>query len=471
VTPLCSFFENRFNTGFVRATLALYTRCGIDQLLMLPIGGNQFTPDKSEVHVDLLYQVDADRFVQFLDVRSKVLLHLHLPVRARCTVREVCHIVAALYGYCPDERVALRVNGNVFDDTDSPLPEEYICEVVIEPELPLWVCFELEALHMAAPLPLTFSFSEDAKFSHAAFLFGKMMHIPVHFVKFWSDMEPIIPHENSLANYRYVEVYVKFVSSHVVLHYHNSDCGLKLKPVRFSEFPSFAICSSAIRRKFNVSDEWEFQLIFDGTSIGHNINLAFLESSGEKLIDVVPGRLVDYDICERQDLIWTHPSWTVEDLVAKVSSWPKSELRNPDKLDEVLLTNRNLSEFWGKNCDSFTERIIIFTWFSLDGRKSQIFRCLIASLIPSWLCFHGFEVNFQSFLLIKSAYVLTRLSDENGATSTLHARTFLVTGEKKYFIKIVLPDGEWCGEFTACQIFGDVRRVLKEAAVILNKRF
>jgi hypothetical protein len=80
-------------------------------------------------------------------------------------------------------------------------------------------------------------------------------------------------------------------------------------------------------------------------------------------------------------------------------------------------------------------------------------------------------VNFQSFLLIESAYVLTRLSDENGATSTLPARTFLVTGEKKYLIKIVLSDGEWCRECTACQTFGDVRRALKEAAVILNQRF
>jgi hypothetical protein len=175
-----------------------------------------------------------------------------------------------------------------------------------------------------------------------------MMHIPVHFVKFWSDTEPIISHENPLANYRCVEVYVKSASNHVVLRYHNSDGGLKLKPVRFSEFPSFAMCSSAIRRKFNVSDEWEFQLTCDGTAIAHNTNLAFLESSGEKPIDIVPGRLVAYDICERQDLIWTHPSWTVKDLIAKVSSGPKSKLRNPDKLDEVLLKSRNLSEFYGK---------------------------------------------------------------------------------------------------------------------------
>jgi hypothetical protein len=56
-------------------------------------------------------------------------------------------------------------------------------------------------------------------------------------------------------------------------------------------------------------------------------------------------------------------------------------------------------------------------------------------------------------------------------TSTLLVRTFLATGEKKYLIKIVLPDGEWCREFTACQTFGDVPRVLEEAAVILNKRF
>jgi hypothetical protein len=100
-------------------------------------------------------------------------------------------------------------------------------------------------------------------------------------------------------------------------------------------------------------DEWEFQLIFDGTLIGHNINLAFLESSGEKPIDVVPGRLVAYNICQRQNLIWTHPSWTVEDFIAKVSSGPKSELRNPDKLDEVLLASRNLSEFWGKTLPLF----------------------------------------------------------------------------------------------------------------------
>jgi hypothetical protein len=71
--------------------------------------------------------------------------------------------------------------------------------------------------------------------------------------------------------------------------------------------------------------------------------------------------------------------------------------------------------------------------------------------MPSWLCFHGSGVNFQSFLLIKPAYVLTRLSDKNGVTSTLPALTFLDTGEKKYLIKIVLPDGEWCREFTACQ--------------------
>jgi hypothetical protein len=64
-----------------------------------------------------------------------------------------------------------------------------------------------------------------------------------------------------------------------------------------------------------------------------------------------------------------------------------------------------------------------------------------------------------------------RLSDENGATSTLSARTFLVTGERKYLIKIVLSDREWCREFTACQTFGDARRALKKAAVILNKRF
>jgi hypothetical protein len=89
-----------------------------------------------------------------------------------------------LCSYCRDNRVTLRVNGNVFDDPDSPLPEEYICKVVIEPELPLWVCFELQAPRMAAPLPLTFSFPEDAKFSHPAFRFGKMMHTPVHFVKF-----------------------------------------------------------------------------------------------------------------------------------------------------------------------------------------------------------------------------------------------------------------------------------------------
>jgi hypothetical protein len=62
---------------------------------------------------------------------------------------------------------------------------------------------------------------------------------------------------------------------------------------------------------------------------------------------------VAYDICERQDLIWTHPSWTVEDLIAKVSSGPKSELRNPDRLDEVLLTSRNMSEFWGKTLPLF----------------------------------------------------------------------------------------------------------------------
>jgi hypothetical protein len=135
-----------------------------------------------------------------------------------------------------------------------------------------------------------------------------MMYILVHFVKFWSYPEPIIPHENPLANYRYVEVYVKSVSGHVVLRYHKSGGGLELKPVRFSGFPSFAMCSSAIIRKFNVSNEWEFQLTFDGTAIGHNTNLAFLESSGEKPIDVVPGRLVAYDIYERQDLIWTHPS-------------------------------------------------------------------------------------------------------------------------------------------------------------------
>jgi hypothetical protein len=202
---------------------------------------------------------------------------------------------------------------------------------------------------MAAPLPLTFSFPEDAKFSHAAFRFGKMMHIPVHFVKLWSDTEPIIPHENPLANCRYVEVYVKSVSSHVVLRYHNSDGGLKLKPVRFSGFPTFAMCSSAIRRKFDVSDEWEFQLTFDGTPIGRNTNLAFLESSGEKPIDIVPGHLVAYGICKRQDLIWTHPSWTVEDLITRVRSGSKSELRNPDKLNEVLLTSRNLSELCGEN--------------------------------------------------------------------------------------------------------------------------
>jgi hypothetical protein len=118
------------------------------------------------------------------------------------------------------------------------------------------------------------------------------MHIPVHFVKFWSDTEPIIPHENPLTNSRYVEVYVKSISSHVPLRYRNSDGGLKLKSVRFSGFPSFAMCSSAIRRKFNVSDEWEFQLTFDGIPIGHNTNLVFLEPSGEKPIDVVPGRLV-----------------------------------------------------------------------------------------------------------------------------------------------------------------------------------
>jgi hypothetical protein len=137
---------------------------------------------------------------------------------------------------------------------------------------------------------------------------------------------PIIPHENPLANYRYVEVYVKSVLRHVVLRYHDPDGGLKLKPVRFSGFPSFAMCSSVIGRKFNVSDEWEFQLTFNGTPIGHDTNLAFLESSGEKPIDVVPGRLLAYDIYERQDFIWTHPSWTVEDLIAKVSSGPKSEL-------------------------------------------------------------------------------------------------------------------------------------------------
>jgi hypothetical protein len=50
------------------------------------------------------------------------------------------------------------------------------------------------------------------------------------------------------------------------------------------------------------------------------------------------------------------------------------------------------------------------------------------------------------------------LLDKNGATSTLPARTFLVTGEKKYLIKIVPLDGEWCREFTACQTFSDVRR-------------
>jgi hypothetical protein len=100
-----------------------------------------------------------------------------------------------------------------------------------------------------------------------------------------------------------------------------------------------------IKRKSNMSDEWEFPLTFDGTPIGHNTNLAFLESSDEKPIGIVPGRLMAYEIYERQDLIWTHPSWTVEDLIAKVSSGPKSELRNPDKLGEVLLTSRNLSEF------------------------------------------------------------------------------------------------------------------------------
>jgi hypothetical protein len=141
---------------------------------------------------------------------------------------------------------------------------------------------------------------------------------------------------------------VKSVSSYVVLPYHNSEDGLKLKPVRFSGLPSFAMCSSVIRKKFNVSDDWEGQLTFDWTPIGHSTNVAFLESSGEKPIDVVPGRLVAYDICERQGLIWTHPSWTVEDLIWKVGSGPKSELRNLDKLDEVLLTNRNLSEFWEK---------------------------------------------------------------------------------------------------------------------------
>jgi hypothetical protein len=63
------------------------------------------------------------------------------------------------------------------------------------------------------------------------------------------------------------------------------------------------------------------------------------------------------------------------------------------------------------------------------------------------------------------------LLDENGATLALPAQTFLVTGEKKHLTKIVLPDGEWCREFTVCQTFGDVRQTLKEAAVILNKRF
>jgi hypothetical protein len=61
--------------------------------------------------------------------------------------------------------------------------------------------------------------------------------------------------------------------------------------------------------------------------------------------------------------------------------------------------------------------------------------------------------------------------DENGATSTLPARTFLIIREKKHLIKIMLPDGEWCREFTACKTCRDVRRALKEAAVILNKMF
>jgi hypothetical protein len=74
----------------------------------------------------------------------------------------------------------------------------------------------------------------------------------VHFAKFWSDTEPIITHENPLANYRYVEVDVKSVLRHLVRRYHNSDGGLKLKSVRFSGFPSFARCSSAIRRKYLI---------------------------------------------------------------------------------------------------------------------------------------------------------------------------------------------------------------------------
>jgi hypothetical protein len=164
---------------------------------MLSTDGKQRIHDKTEAPIHFLYQVSQSRPVQFLDMRSQVLLHL--PVLVRCTVRDACRLVAASYGCCPDDEVTLEFEGRVLDP-DSPLPEKKVFEAVIEPGLPLWVRFELKDPSMAAPLPLTFSFPDGAKFSDAAARFGNIMHIQAPFVKFWSDAESVIPHKNPIAN-------------------------------------------------------------------------------------------------------------------------------------------------------------------------------------------------------------------------------------------------------------------------------
>jgi hypothetical protein len=78
----------------------------------------------------------------------------------------------------------------------------------------------------------------------------------------------------------------------------------------------------------------------------------------------------------------------LEDRIVRVSPEPKSELPNPDMLDELLLTSRNLSEFWGKTLPLFHETDrnfhLAFTGWKKASGIPLPDRIADARLAPRW---------------------------------------------------------------------------------------
>jgi hypothetical protein len=395
------------------------------------------------------YRLDAGTPLTFLDSRSN--LKFTFPFPSSHTCLHVRRFLATSYALCKPEAIVLRVGDRIIGNSEPVPLIDKICEVNIQAESPLWICFRIEA---PISVPMTLSFAPDARVDVAAQRFSTMMNTSRYFIKFSCDGGKILSLTDRLSDYRTRQIYVKPVCAIVFFRYAKGR-ELLSRSIHCSGSPTLRMELRTLAPAWGFERDWQFDIHFGNQLFTDlDMNLAVLESSSQNPINLVPRSKITWEFRGVQKHIWVPRSWVFAELLREIKRDEGRAAALQDPSDKSIFADDDpIIAYFGKTVSVSSLLVIFHEWKWVPTFKYATIGEAIDGIISH------FPAKLRG--VSGSLWTQSRRFQEGDEATVLDGEVFFIIQGQTYPCTVDLGDRQWTEQLTADKTVGDVRARLK----------